>query len=220
VHLCTLVDARLVANCHVQTQNHDFGGFPAELFAQQYLAPGFPGAAAELAQALRHPISGEALQMDPDQWGLDHGAWGVLKPMFPAADIPVVQLSMDASQSASSHLALGKQLKTLRDWGVLVVASGNVVHNLRTLRMGVPDDQTYDWARAFDQQVAERLIAHDLVALQGFEAWPHAAQAHPSDEHFLPLLYAAAAVDANEAPRFFKRGFQAASIGMRSVVWG
>jgi 4,5-DOPA dioxygenase extradiol len=199
---------------------HDFGGFPAELFAQQYPAPGFPGAAAELAQVLRNPSSGEALYLDPDQWGLDHGAWGVLKPMFPAADIPVIQLSMDASQPASSQLALGKQLKTLRDWGVLVVASGNVVHNLRALRMGMADDQTYDWAKAFDQQVSERLTAHDLVALQGFEAWPHAMQAHPSDEHFLPLLYAAAAVDADEGPRFFNTGFQAASIAMRSVVWG
>lgn len=199
---------------------HDFGGFPAELFAQQYLAPGFPGAAVELAQAIRNPSSGEALNLDPDQWGLDHGAWGVLKPMFPVADIPVVQLSMDASQPATSHLALGKQLKTLRDWGVLLVASGNVVHNLRALRMGVADDQTYDWARAFDQHVAESLTAHDLTALQAFESWPHATQAHPSDEHFLPLLYAAAAADASEAPRFFNTGFQAASIAMRSVVWG
>jgi 4,5-DOPA dioxygenase extradiol len=199
---------------------HDFGGFPAELFAQQYPAPGFPGAAAELAQTLRHPVTGEALGLDEDQWGLDHGAWGVLKPMFPAADIPVLQLSMDASQPASSHQALGKQLKALRDWGVLVVASGNVVHNLRALRMGVPDDQTYDWARAFDQHVAESLIAHDLPALQAFESWPHAAQAHPSDEHFLPLLYAAAAADATETPLFFNTGFQAASIAMRSAVWG
>ena len=101
---------------------HDFGGFPAKLFAQQYPVPGFPWAAVELAQALRNPSSGEAINLDPDQWGLDHGAWGVLKPMFPAADIPVVQLSMDASQPASSHLALGKQLKTLRDWGVLLLA--------------------------------------------------------------------------------------------------
>jgi 4,5-DOPA dioxygenase extradiol len=140
--------------------------------------------------------------------------------MFPAADIPVLQLSMDASQSASAHLALGKQLKTLRDWGVLVVASGNVVHNLRALRMGVASDQTYDWAQAFDQQVRERLMAHDQASLQAFESWPHVAQAHPSDEHFLPLLYAAAAVDADEVPRFFNTGFQAASIAMRSVVWG
>jgi 4,5-DOPA dioxygenase extradiol len=103
---------------------------------------------------------------------------------------------------------------------VLVVASGNLVHNLRALRMGVADDQAYDWARAFDQQLAERLTAHDLIALQGFETWHHAAQAHPSDEHFLPLLYAAAAVNTNEAPSFFNTGFQAASIAMRSVVWG
>jgi 4,5-DOPA dioxygenase extradiol len=199
---------------------HDFGGFPVELFAQQYPAPGFPAAAAELAQTLRHPVSGEPLGLDADQWGLDHGAWGVLKSMFPAANIPVLQLSIDASQPASAHLALGKQLKVLRGYGVLVLASGNVVHNLRALRRDAPDGQTYDWAQAFDLAVAERLVAHDLTALQGFEAWPHAAQAHPSDEHFLPLLYAAGAVDADEAPRFFNASFQAASISMRSVVWG
>jgi 4,5-DOPA dioxygenase extradiol len=199
---------------------HDFSGFPAELFAQQYPASGFPAAAAELAQTLRDPVTAQALGLDADQWGLDHGAWGVLKPMFPAADIPVLQLSVDASQPASAHLALGKQLKVLREHGVLVLASGNVVHNLRALRRDAPDGQTYDWAHAFDLAVTERLLAHDLPALQAFETWPYAAQAHPSDEHFLPLLYAAAAVDADEAPRFFNDNFQAASISMRSVVWG
>jgi 4,5-DOPA dioxygenase extradiol len=199
---------------------HDFGGFPQALFAQQYPAPGWPEAAQELAQVLHAPDTGAALQLDLSEWGLDHGAWGVLKPMFPGADIPVVQLSMDANRAHADHFALGHQLKKLRDFGVLLVASGNIVHNLRALRMDAADDQAYDWALDFDQVVAEKIIAGELPALAELQNHPSFRQAHPSDEHFLPLLYAAAAVDADEPVQFFNTGFQAASIAMRSVVWG
>ncbi|MBB1074380.1 4,5-DOPA dioxygenase extradiol [Rhodoferax sp. 4810] len=200
---------------------HDFGGFPQVLFDQQYPAPGFPEAAAELAELLRQPHIRQALQLDERQWGLDHGAWGVLKPMFGAADIPVIQLSMDYRRPPAEHLALGQQLQPLREQGVLIVASGNIVHNLGTMQADASADQTYDWAREFDETIAGYLQAGDLQALQDFQKLGTIARlSHPSHEHFLPLLYAAGAAQAGEVPTFFNTDFQAASISMRSVVWG
>jgi len=199
---------------------HDFGGFPQALFDQRYTVPGFPQAALELAEFLRQPHNAQPIGLDHDQWGLDHGAWGVIKPMFPAADIPVIQLSIAAQQPPEAHLALGAQLRSLREQGVLVLASGNIVHNLRTMNRAAQPDQAYEWAIAFDQLVAEKISAHDLDGLQQFEQIPHCAQAHPSTEHFLPLLYAAGATHQGETPQFFNTGFQGASISMRSVLWG
>ena len=199
---------------------HDFGGFPQELFAQQYPAPGAPAVVAELSQALVQPVSGQPLGQD-QTWGLDHGAWSVLKPMFPAATIPVVQLSMDYSRPPTEHFALGQQLKTLRDHGVLIVSSGNTVHNLRTMRFGVPGNQAYDWAIEFDNTVAKQVEQGNLEALADFQTLGAVAQqAHPSHEHYLPLLYAAGAVYPGEAVQSFNTNYQAASIAMRSFVWG
>jgi 4,5-DOPA dioxygenase extradiol len=199
---------------------HDFGGFPPELYQEYYPAPGSPAMAQALADQLRQPGTNAPLQLDDHGWGLDHGAWGVLKPMFPAADIPVLQLGMDVSQPAQRHFELGRRLKGLRDQGVLIVASGNIVHNLRALRMEAPADQTYDWAHDFDSCIAQQIESGRLAELQEFQSLPSSALAHPSIEHFLPLLYAAGAADATEPVRFFNTGFQAASISMRSVVWG
>ncbi|NDP38459.1 MAG: 4,5-DOPA dioxygenase extradiol [Rhodoferax sp.] len=199
---------------------HDFGGFPPALFDQQYLAPGFPLAAQEISRSLRQANSGKPVSLDMQDWGLDHGAWSVLKPMFPQADIPVIQLSMDYSRPPTEHYALGQQLKGLRERGVLIVGSGNIVHNLRTLQMGAAPDQAYDWALEFDQTVAGYLQSGNLTALQDFQSLGAVAkQAHPTHEHFLPLLYAAGAVDASEEPQFFNTSYQAASISMRSVIW-
>lgn len=209
--------AWLTAMAHPKTI-HDFGGFPPALFAQQYPAPGWPQAAAQIAEWLAgHGVS---VQLDTAHWGLDHGAWGVLKPMFPAADIAVIQLSIDAGLSPAEHFARGRALRGLREHGVLLVASGNIVHNLRTMRRDAADDQAYDWALAFDQAVADRLQAGDFAGLQAFAQLPHAPLAHPSDEHMLPLLYAAGAALETEVPEFFNTSFQAASISMRSVIWG
>jgi 4,5-DOPA dioxygenase extradiol len=199
---------------------HDFGGFPSALFAQQYPAPGWPDAARELATMLIQPGSNEALQLDNHQWGLDHGSWGVLKPMFPQADIPVIQLSMDYRRPASEHLALGQQLRVLRDLGVLIVASGNIVHNLRSMQREAADDQAYDWALEFDQTITSYLDNGNIQALQDFQQLPTARLAHPSHDHLLPLLYAAGAAWPKEKPEFFNLGFQAVSISMRSVIWG
>lgn len=200
---------------------HDFGGFPQALFDQRYPAPGFPQAAREVAQCLRQPGSAKPVALDLQDWGLDHGAWSVLKPMFPLADIPVIQLSMDYQSPPAEHYALGQQLRGLRERGVLIVGSGNIVHNLRTMQMGAASDQAYDWALEFDQSVANDLQSGNLAVLQNFQALGAVAQqAHPTHEHFLPLLYAAGAVDAGEEPVFFNTSFQAASISMRSVIWG
>ena len=200
---------------------HDFGGFPQELFDQQYPAPGAPAVARGLAAELRSPTTGGALGVDESEWGLDHGTWSVLKPMFPKADIPVLQLSMDYSRAPAEHYALGQQLKALRERGVLIVGSGNIVHNLRMTRRDTAANAAYDWAAEFDTVVQEQIKKGQLGALQDFlNLGALARQAHPTHEHYLPLLYAAGAVHANEMPRFFNTGYQAASISMRSVLWG
>ncbi len=199
---------------------HDFGGFPQALFDQRYPAPGAPDLARELAASVHQP-GGAALGLDPEEWGLDHGSWSVLKPMFPQADIPVLQLSMDYGRPPEEHLAIGQQLRTWRSQGVLIVASGNIVHNLRVMQRQVPDDQAYDWAVDFDTHVAEAVSRGDADALVNFRSVGDAALlSHPSWEHYLPLLYAAGAAEPREPVRFFNEGFQAASISMRSVVWG
>ena len=199
---------------------HDFGGFPQELFDQQYPAPGAPAAARGISHFVRQRGSAP-LGLDLDSWGLDHGSWAVLKPMFPAADIPVVQLSMDYSRAPSEHYALARQLKGLRDRGVLIVGSGNIVHNLRQAQRGAAGNQAFDWALEFDQTTGGYIQQGNLDALQNFQKLGQLAQmAHPTYEHYLPLLYAAAAVDTSEQPHFFNTNFQLGAISMRSVVWG
>jgi 4,5-DOPA dioxygenase extradiol len=200
---------------------HDFGGFPQELFDQQYPAPGAVEWASQTAQVLRQPHNGQSVSVDLTDWGLDHGAWGVLKPMFPVADIPVVQLSIAVHRPMSEHFALGQQMRALREQGVLIAASGNTVHNLCTMNRSAADTEAYDWVIEFDQWVAEQISSGQLETLVDFQAQGELAKkAHPSVEHFLPLLYAAAAADALEPVEFFNEGYQLASIAMRSVIWG
>lgn len=199
---------------------HDFGGFPQALFDQQYPAPGSPALAQAISGVVQQPDSGRALDLDQGDWGLDHGAWSVLKPMFPDASIPVIQLSMDYRRPPAEHFAIGRQLARLRERGVLIVGSGNIVHNLRTMRRDVADHQAYDWAIEFDRITTDHIAQGRLEALNDFQQLGAVAQmAHPSWEHYLPLLYVAGAVADAEVPRVFNEGFQGASISMRSVVW-
>lgn len=199
---------------------HDFGGFPQALFDQQYPAPGAPVVARALAGTLRTPAGQEPLGVDEHEWGYDHGAWSVLKPMFPQADIPVLQLSMDYSRAPAEHYALGQQLRSLRERGVLIVGSGNIVHNLRTMQRSAGNDQAYDWALEFDRLMGDHITQGRLGALSDFLQLGELARlAHPTHDHFLPLLHAAGAVQDGEVPRFFNERFQGASISMRSVVW-
>ena len=199
---------------------HDFGGFPQELFDVQYPAPGDAAAARVIAGMVRQRASAP-LGLDVGKWGLDHGAWSVLEPMFPGAEISVIQLSMDYSRPPEDHYALAQQLQSLRDRGVLIVGSGNIVHNLRQMQRGAGANEAFDWALEFDQTVGGYIQQGNLAALQSFQKLGQVAKmAHPTYEHYLPLLYAAAAVNAREPMRFFNTSFQAGSISMRSVIWG
>ena len=199
---------------------HDFGGFPEELFAKQYPAPGDPAAAQAIGQLVRQRAS-LPLGLDEGEWGLDHGAWSVLKPMFPVADLPVIQLSMDYARPPEDHYDLARQLKALRDRGVLIVGSGNIVHNLRQMQRGADGNQAFDWALEFDQTIGGQVQQGNLDALQKFQKLGSLAKmAHPTHEHFLPLLYCAGAVDPREPMQFFNTSFQGGSISMRSMIWG
>jgi 4,5-DOPA dioxygenase extradiol len=196
---------------------HDFGGFPQALFDQQFPAPGAPAIAQQIAGGIAVPTVG----LDKSEWGFDHGTWSVLGPMFPQADIPVIQLSMDYGRPPAEHFALGQQLKGLRERGVLIVGSGNIVHNLRATRREAAPNQAYDWAVEFDSRIAGQIEKGDLAGLSAFQQLGQVAQlAHPTYDHYLPLLHAAGAADPKEKVRFFNADYQSASISMRSVVWG
>jgi len=193
---------------------HDFGGFPAALYAMRYPAPGDPALAARAAAL----TGGSAA----DGRGLDHGTWSVLHRMYPKAEIPVVQLSLDVRATASEHLALGRALAPLRDEGVLILASGNLTHDLRDAfsRLRSGDTATPDWAARFDADAARALAARDEAWLVGALDTPDGRRAHPSAEHWLPVLYAAGASDANDAISFPITGFDLGSLSMRSVLFG
>ncbi|HZW87862.1 MAG TPA: class III extradiol ring-cleavage dioxygenase, partial [Myxococcaceae bacterium] len=172
----------------------DFYGFPRELFEVQYPAPGSPELAAEVVELVR-PLH---VGMDHDGWGLDHGTWSVLVHAFPRADIPVVQLSIDARRDLDFHLELGARLAPLRERGVLVVGSGNVVHNLRMLDWSAPD-VAFDWARRFDA-AARELLATSPADVARLRTHPDYARSVPTPDHFLPLLYVAGLANAAKRP--------------------
>ncbi len=191
---------------------HDFGGFPPELFAMDYPAPGSP-ALAELTQN----TLGTGVGLTND-WGLDHGAWSVLCRMFPGANVPVVQLSLDRDQPAEFHYELGRALKPLRKRGVLIVSSGNIVHNLRLAKW---DDVAADWAQSFDSLSAEKILSGDDQSLVSYETLGAEARlAVPTPEHYLPLLYTLGLRDKSDPVSFFNEGVTLSSISMRSVRLG
>jgi len=194
---------------------HDFGGFPQALFDVQYPAPGDPVLATRVRDLLR------PLQVHMDEaWGLDHGTWSVLAHAFPDAGTPVVQLSMDGTKPASFHYELGRRLAPLRDERVLIIGSGNVVHNLALMqrREGAP---AYDWARRFNEQVRAALASGDHQALLEFERMGEDARLSvPTPEHFLPLLYIAGLQAAGESMAFAIDGYEAGSLGMLSAAAG
>lgn len=177
---------------------HDFGGFPPALSAVQYPTPGAP----ELARDIVQRLAGFNAEAD-EHWGLDHGAWSVLVHMYPEADIPVLQVSLDARRNPQQHYEIGRALAPLRADNVLILASGNVVHNLRVF-FRTPGAPT-PWAARFDAFVAERIAARDHAALINYGAHPDAAEAAPDWDHFYPLLYALAAQGEEEPAEAFNR---------------
>lgn len=188
---------------------HDFYGFPPELFDFEYPASGAPDVAQEIVEAVKPQWVG----LDRDQWGLDHGAWSVLAHLYPDADVPVVQLSINALKPLEYHLDLAARLASLRRKGVMILASGNVVHNLRKVQLQRPD-AAFDWAERFDDAVVEQLMRApgDLLAVRDH---PDYDMAVPTPDHFIPLLYMAGLAAAEQAEvKPLVRGYALGSISM------
>jgi 4,5-DOPA dioxygenase extradiol len=195
---------------------HDFGGFPRELFEFQYPAPGSP----ELAARILELLGGLAIS-DEHQWGLDHGTWSVLCHVYPEADVPVVQLSIDETQPAEWHYELAKQLLPLRDEGVLVIGSGNLIHNLHTYAWGKHDVQPFDWALRFEDAARKLILDGDHEPLVNYESLgKDALLSAPTPDHYLPLLYVLALKRDGDRVSFPVEGFDGGSISMTTVQIG
>jgi 4,5-DOPA dioxygenase extradiol len=195
---------------------HDFGGFPEELFEFQYPAPGAP----ELAGRVGQLLTPTDVKMDK-RWGLDHGTWSVLCHVFPEADVPVVQLSIDETQPAEFHYGLARRLDPLRDEGVLIVGSGNLVHNLHAYAWGRHVPEPLDWALRFETAARELIESGDHEPLIDYELMgKDALLAAPTPEHFLPLIYILALQRDGEKVSFPVEGFDGGSISMLSVKIG
>ncbi|HWI40753.1 MAG TPA: 4,5-DOPA dioxygenase extradiol [Verrucomicrobiae bacterium] len=191
---------------------HDFYGFPEELYRVQYPAPG----SRDLAERVRRLVPEV---MEDAGWGLDHGTWAVLCRMYPAADVPVVQLSLNRRLSPAAHVSLARRLAPLRDEGVLIVGSGNIVHNLGVMQWG--EAKPYPWAEEFDRLSAELILAGDLDVLCDYQNLGEAARLSiPTNEHYLPLLYALALRRPDDAVAFFAEEIVLASVSMRGVRIG
>jgi 4,5-DOPA dioxygenase extradiol len=196
---------------------HDFGGFPEALYGIRYPAPGDPALARRAVKLVGEDRA--ALRAD---WGLDHGTWSVLLHAWPAADVPVVQLSIDGRLPPAGHLAIGRALAPLRDEGVLLLGSGNVTHNLRHAFSAWRGGQTATptWARAFDEGIAGALASHDLRHLERALDTEAGRMAHPTPDHYLPLLYVAGAATPDDPVRFPVTGFDMGSLSMRAAILG
>ncbi len=207
------INATAVTAMSVPRTIHDFYGFPDELFAIEYPAPGSPG----LAQQVVDLVAPTWVGLDEDSWGLDHGTWSLLVHAFPAADIPVVQLSIDATKPFDHHLALGARLAPLREQGVLILGSGNVVHNLRLLDGGL-EHEGFDWAHRFDD-AARAVMTGDPAKAPGLAAHADFRPSAPTPEHFIPLLYVAGlATAAGTAAHTLIDGYALGSLSMTSYT--
>lgn len=192
---------------------HDFGGFPQALFDARYPAPGDPQLAALIAQELHD----EGVKTDLS-WGLDHGTWSVLLPMYPKANIPVLQISLDVRKSPAQHFALAQKLQWLRTKGVMVIGSGNIVHNLGMLNWKNPNS-AYDWATAFNTEIKTAITGRNIDLLTNYQKLGTAARnAVPTAEHYLPMLYIAAMAKESEKPIFFNEQPSMGSLYMTSFM--
>lgn len=191
---------------------HDFYGFPKPLYEVQYPAPGAPEEAKRLAFQ-NHFVA-------DTKWGLDHGAWSVLRHMYPQADVPVFQVSLDQTRTFAEHLALGCELQKLRERGILIVGSGNLVHNLHKMNWELPH-AAYPWATEFDQYVKLAIEGREVEKLAAPETWGTGllAEAHPTLEHYAPILYCMAATDDADAATYPYEGIEFGSVSMRTVLF-
>ncbi len=196
---------------------YDFSGFPAALTGISYPAPGDPARARQAAALVK-----QAKVVATQDWGLDHGTWTVLHHLYPRADIPVFQLSVDYDQPAAFHRAVGRDLAALRDSGVLILGSGNVAHNLRATDRGRPDGvmASRPWAQAFDNAVQQALAERDDAALTAYAKLPGADVAVATPDHYYPFMYALGAAVPQERPKTIYEGFQSGTISMRCVQFG
>jgi 4,5-DOPA dioxygenase extradiol len=195
---------------------HDFYGFPQALYEYHYRAKGDPALAARVIDLLK-----PAEVVADTQWGYDHGSWTVLKHMYPQADIPLLQLSIDGTQSPQWHYQLGQRLKPLRDDGVLILGSGNVVHNLRYLRRDASANEAHPLGMQFNAEVRAALERRDDAAIIDYTRYGDAARfAVPTPDHYLPLLYVLGASDVNESPHIMLDQIAIASISMMTVGFG
>lgn len=191
---------------------HDFGGFPQALFDAQYPAPGTP----EFAKLTIETVKKAHIEED-HEWGLDHGTWSILMQMFPKATIPVYQLSLDLSRDTHYHFEMAQELKVLREKGIMIIGSGNMVHNLGMLSM---NNTVFDWASEFDLKMKAFIDDRDFKSVVNYaDLGALSKKAHPSNEHFLPLLYSLGAVDAKDEMSYFNEGIDLGSISMRSVLF-
>ncbi len=195
---------------------HDFGGFPRELYEVEYPAHG----SRELAERVEAIV--EDLILDDEKWGLDHGTWSVLCHVFPDADVPVVQLSINENEPGESHYRLGRMLMPLRDEGVLVIGSGNIVHNLHAYAWGSHDVvEPFDWALRFESKARELMLEGDHAPLVDYETLgPDAMLSAPTPDHYLPLLYILGLQREDDKVTFPVEGFDGGSISMLSVMIG
>jgi len=195
---------------------HDFGGFPRELFEVEYPAPG----SIDLAQRVGELLDDD-IQMDDSRWGLDHGTWSVLCHVYPAANIPVVQLSINETEPAEFHYSLARKLLPLRDEGVLVVGSGNLVHNLHTYAWGKHDVEPFDWAVRFENTARQLMVTGDHEPLVNYESLGRDAMlSAPTPDHYLPLIYILGLQRSDDVVTFPVEGFDGGSISMLSVQIG
>ena len=197
---------------------HDFGGFPKELFAVQYPAPGSP----ELALETKRSVTNVTVRLD-EKWGLDHGAWSVLRNIYPKADIPVIEMSLDYNQSPQAHYDLAKELLSLRDKGILIVGSGNIVHNLRMVAWDKMNEPEYgfDWAVHANNKVKQLILNDNHKELINYSLLGREVQmAVPTPEHYLPVLYALALRGSNDQVSFFNDKAVMGSLTMTSLKIG
>lgn len=210
------VDACAVTVMPAPRTIHDFGGFPRELHEVNYPAPGSP----ELAWQVRNLLAPARVELD-EQWGLDHGTWSVLVHMFPEADIPVVQLSIDARQPSRWHHDVGQRLTSLRDDGIMVMASGNIVHNLYEYAWGNPEAPPADWAIRFEELVRQNILADTPDPLIDYQAAGRDAKlAVPTPDHYLPLLYILGLRRRDDPTAFPVTGIEGGALSMLAVQFG